>query len=121
MSGGVKSFEDLDVWKEAVKLAVDIYKSLKDYKDYSLKDQIQRSAVSISSNIAEGFERDTNKEFFRYLYIARGSSAELRTQIYIAIAIQILDKDTGTQFIDRTKKISAMLYKLIKTRTEKFT
>ncbi len=120
MNENIKSFEDLNVWKESMRLVVDIYNCLKNCKDFSLRDQMQRAAVSIPSNIAEGFERDTNKEFIRFLYIAKGSSAELRTQIYIAIQVKFITKETGTDFIERTKKISAMLYNLIKTRRDKF-
>jgi four helix bundle protein len=89
-------------------------------RDYRLRDQLQRSAVSIPSNIAEGYERDTNKEFIRFLYIAKGSSAELRTQLHIAIEVNIVDQTIGIQLINRTRKISSMLYNLIRTRSEKF-
>jgi len=118
--GKVSSFEDLNVWKEAMRLAVDLYKILEKCRDFSLKDQMQRAAVSIPSNIAEGFERDTNKEFIRFLYIAKGSSAELRTQLYIVIESKTIEKKLGNDFIDRSKKISSMLYKLIKIRYEQF-
>lgn len=79
MMGKVEKFEDLDVWKEGVRLSVDIYQILKDCRDYGFKDQVQRSVVSIPSNISEGFERKGNKEFIQFLYIAKGSCAELRT------------------------------------------
>ena len=78
---GHKSFEDLEVWKRSSRLAVEIYSALRDCRDFSLKDQMTRAAVSIPSNIAEGAERYSDKEFARFLYIARGSSAELRTQL----------------------------------------
>ena len=116
----IQKFEDLIVWKESVRLSVDIYKSLKNCKDYGLRDQIQRSAVSIPSNISEGFDRKGNKEFIQFLYIAKGSCSELRTQLYIAVETQTIDKLKGLDFIENTKKISAMLYKLIKVRKEKF-
>jgi len=116
----IESFEDLNVWKESISLSVDFYNYLKKCRDYGLRDQLQRSAVSIPSNIAEGYERDTNKEFIRFLYIAKGSSAELRTQLHIAIKVNIVEKKIGIQLINRTRKISSMLYNLIKTRSEKF-
>ena len=75
----IQKFEDLNVWKESVKLSVNIYKALKNCKDFGLRDQIQRSAVSIPSNISEGFDRKGNKEFIQFLYIAKGSCSELRT------------------------------------------
>ena len=120
MEKNIKKFEDLNVWKESMQLTVDIYKLLKDCKDYGLKDQIQRSVVSIPSNIAEGYDRQTNKEFIQFLFIAKGSAAELRTQIYLSIALNIIDKEIGDSLIDRTHKVSAMLFNLIKSRKENF-
>ena len=116
----VKSFEDLLVWKEGVRLSLEIYSLLKNSKDFGLRDQMQRSSVSIPSNIAEGFERDTNKEFIRFLYIAKGSSAELRTQLYIAIRVGEIEEKTGKKLIEQAKSISSMLHGLIKTRIKKF-
>jgi len=116
----VKKFEDLDVWKESMRLVIDIFKSLKNCNEFGLKNQIQRSAVSIPSNISEGYDRATNKEYIQYLYIARGSCGELRTQLYIAKEIGVLKIDMVDGFIQTTKKLSAMLYNLIKVRKEKF-
>ena len=81
---------------------------------------MHRSAVSIPSNISEGFERKSNKEFIQYLYIAKGSCAELRTQLYIAMKTETIANQKATDLIEVTKKISAMLYKLIQTRKTKF-
>lgn len=120
MEGKIEKFEDLQVWKEGIRLAVDIYKSLKDCKDYSIRDQMQRSSISIPSNIAEGFERQTNKEFIQYLHIAKGSCAELRTQIYLSIEVDIVEKTSGKNLLERTRKLSTMLFKLIKTRKDTF-
>lgn len=111
-------FEDLDVWKEAMQLAVRIYDNVKNCKDYSFRDQIQRAAVSVPSNIAEGFERQTNKEFVRFLYIAKGSSGELRTHLYLAISLKYINEEIGTKFIKTAEKISAMLYRLIEYRSQ---
>ena len=74
-----------------------------------------RSAVSISSNIAEGAERDSRQEFIRFLHIAKGSAAELRTQVYIAWKIQTLTEQVAQEIVADLKKISAMLHNLIKT------
>jgi four helix bundle protein len=65
-----RSFEDLEVWKRACKLAVEVYRVLKDCKDFGLKDQMNRAAVSIPSNIAEGTERNSVKEFAQFLHVA---------------------------------------------------
>jgi four helix bundle protein len=109
-------FEDLDVWKRAMKLSTDIYRELKNLKDYGFKDQITRSGLSIPSNIAEGFERTSNKESISFLSYAKGSCGELRTQIYIGIDIEYINKDKGQEWLQETNEISAMLNGLIKTR-----
>ena len=116
----IEKFEDLDVWKKSMRLSIEIYKQLSKSKDYGLKNQIQRSAVSIPSNISEGYDRNSNKEYINFLYYARGSCAELRTQLYIAQEIGELNKEFASKFINETKTISAMLYNLIKVRKEKF-
>ncbi len=103
-----------------MRLAVNLYTHFKECKDFSFRDQIRRSAVSIPSNIAEGYERQTNKEFIQFLFIAKGSCGELRTQIYLALELEYVEKDLGKELIDRTHKISAMLFNLIKTRKDKF-
>jgi four helix bundle protein len=90
-----QSFEDLGVWKRACQLAVSLYEMLKDCREYSLRDQMQRAAVSIPSNIAEGSERG-GRDFERFLRIAQGSAAELRTQAYIARRIGILQNEDFT-------------------------
>ncbi len=113
-------FEDLDVWKRAMKLSTNIYKELKNLKDYGFKDQITRSGLSIPSNIAEGFERTSNKESVNFLSYAKGSCGELRTQIYIGIDIEYINKDKGQEWLQEANEISAMLNGLIKTR-RKFT
>ena len=84
----IKTFEDLDVWKRSCQLAVDVYSVLQDSKDYGLKDQMQRAAVSIASNIAEGSDRGSTAEYIRFLRYSKASCAELRTQLYIAQRIR---------------------------------
>jgi four helix bundle protein len=116
----IEKFEDIDAWKEGMQLAIDLYKRLSNCKDYGFRDQIQRSAVSIPSNIAEGYDRESNKEYIRFLYISRGSCAELRTQLFIARELKYISKTDADEFIEKTRKISAMLYKLIQTRIRDF-
>jgi len=103
------SFEDLDVWKRSTSLAVRIINALRSSREFGLKDQITRAAVSIPSNIAEGSERYSNREYSRFLYIARGSAAELRTQLYIARNTCLLDIELASELIEEVKEISAML------------
>lgn len=109
------SFVDLEVWQRACRLAVDTYRLLKGCKDYGLKDQMTRAAVSIASNIAEGAERGSVADYKRFLYIAKGSAAELRTQLYIAVRLgSMLHEDQAKELIAELKELSNMLYGLIK-------
>jgi four helix bundle protein len=109
-------FEELDVWKRAKQLCVDIYLALKDLKDYGFKDQITRSGLSIPSNIAEGFERYSQKECVLFLSYAKGSCGELRTQVHVGIEIGYINKDYGTKWLKETEELSLMLGGLIKTK-----
>ncbi|PKN51557.1 MAG: four helix bundle protein [Deltaproteobacteria bacterium HGW-Deltaproteobacteria-13] len=113
------SFEELDVWKRACRLAVDIYESLRKCSDYGLKDQMTRSSISIASNIAEGAERNSKADYVRFLHIAKGSAAELRTQVYIAQQIGIYKNAQTTKFVNELKEISSMLQGLIKSLAPK--
>jgi len=108
------TFEDLDVWKRACRLATELYTELKDCRDWGLKDQMNRAAVSIASNIAEGAERDSSAEFARFVNIAKGSAAELRTQLYIASKVGVVESGKASALVNETKAISAMLHKLAK-------
>jgi four helix bundle protein len=113
------NFQKLRVWQIAKDLAVKIYlltSKTKFSKDFGFKDQIQRSAVSIPSNIAEGDESGSNKMSVRHFYIAKGSTAELMTQLIIAFEIGYIDDITKISLVDECDKISAMLSKLIKAR-----
>lgn len=83
----IQRFEDLICWQKARALAKEVYQTFRMCKDYGFRDQIQRSAVSVVSNIAEGFERGTKSEFVNYLYIAKGSAAEVRAQLYVALDV----------------------------------
>jgi four helix bundle protein len=107
------SFEELEVWKRACSLSVRVYAILKDSRDFGLKDQMTRAAVSIASNIAEGAERDSKLEFIRFLHIAKGSAAELRTQIYIAKQIEIISDGVSQELVEELQIISKQLHSLI--------
>ncbi|GAB3175612.1 four helix bundle protein [Telluribacter humicola] len=111
-----QSFEDLLVWQEGIKLCLEVYSSMRDCRDFGLKDQIQRSSVSVPSNVTEGFERQTDKKFVQYLFIAKGSCGELRTQLYLTTELGYLEKQKGTALIQRARKLSSMLQNLIKVR-----
>ncbi|MBI5184513.1 MAG: four helix bundle protein [Nitrospinae bacterium] len=106
------SFENLEVWKKSCRLTVTLYKLLKDCRDYGLKDQMLRSSVSIPSNIAEGCERNSVPDFQRFINIAKGSAAELRTQVYISREINVFSDSDAKGLINELKSISKMLQAL---------
>jgi four helix bundle protein len=112
----VIKFEDLDVWKKSARLSADLYKQLKPLRDAGFRDQLTRSGLSIPSNIAESFERDSQKESLVFFAYAKGSCGELRTQVYIGMDIGYIDKEKGRHWIKETKEISAMLVALMKHR-----
>ena len=114
-----QSFESLDVWKRGCRLAKSVYSTMSDCKDYGLRDQMTRAAVSIPSNIAEGYERGTNKDFVRFLKISQGSAAELRTQAYIANSVELIDREAMRHIVEECKGIGAMLQALAKSRSNK--
>lgn len=113
-----RSFEELEVWKRACRLAVDIYQATAELSPYSLRDQRQRAALSIPSNIAEGYERDSSKDFLRFLRIAKGSAAELRTQLYSARKLECLPDEFVDRSLNETKEIGAMTQGLVRARSE---
>lgn len=117
-----KGFKGLVVWQKARDLAVDIYKLTdlgKFRQDYGLRDQMRRSAVSVPSCIAEGDERDTDKDAIRFFYIAKGSLAELRTQLDIALHINYIVEEVFQDLEEKTIIIGKMLGSLIKARAKK--
>jgi four helix bundle protein len=104
-----QSFEDLEVWQRGCRLSVGIFQSFETCKRYSLKDQIKRAGLSIPSNIAEGAERGSGKDFAHFLNFSKGSCGEVRTQLYIARKLDSLDKADFDRLVAETKEISAML------------
>ncbi len=101
--------EKLEVWKRSCRLSVEIYNYFKESKDYGFKDQITRSSLSIGSNITEGMEKESNREKIRFIEIAKGSCAELMTQIYISIEIKYIEKESGFKWVKELNEILKML------------
>jgi len=115
------NFRELKVWQKSKDLAVRIYKltnSGKISKDYDLRGQIRKSAVSIPSNIAEGDELGTDKQSIRHFNIAKGSSAELLTQLIIAYEVDYFTEDIYNELEKECLEISSMLHGLIKHRSQ---
>ena len=111
-----KTFEEINAWQNARVLVKDVYALTRcgDFcKDYGLKDQIQRAAVSICSNIAEGFERRGNKELINFLWIAKGSAAEVCSQLYNARDLGYITDEQFKTMYDSSKQIGGMLFNLI--------
>ena len=112
----VKQFEELEVWKDARRLTQAIYhltQTEKFSKDFALRDQIRRATVSIMSNIAEGFERGGNQEFCQFLYVAKGSCGEVRSQLYIALDQNYLSQNELDRLTDSYKRLSSMISNFI--------
>ena len=108
-------FEDIISWQKAKVLTIEVYKTFKDTKDFGFKSQIERAAVSVMNNIAEGFDRRSNKEFRQFLYISKGSCAEVRSMLYLAKDLNKMDEKKFTELYDLTIEISKLLSGLIKT------
>ena len=112
-------FKGLLVWQKAQSLAVEVYqlsKSQSFAREFALADQMRRAAISISSNIAEGDERDTDKDAVRFFYIAKGSAAELRTQLDLATKVGLLSASDFQGLDQQSEEIARMLRGLIKAR-----
>jgi four helix bundle protein len=110
----IERFEDIIAWQEAQELARLLYRAMLPCKDYSFRDQIQRAVVSISNNIAEGYERKGNKELIKFLFIAKGSCAEVRSMLYLALSLRYIDNESFDDFFQRSEKVSRMLSGFIK-------
>lgn len=111
-----RSFEEMDVWKESRELVGMIYRltGKREFKkDFGLVDQIRRSAVSVMSNIAEGFERGTNTEFIHFLFVAKGSCGEVRSQLFAAFDQNYLTKEDFSKTQEQCRIVSSQLGKLI--------
>lgn len=102
-------FEDLEVWKRSSRLAVSVLELLEPVKLYALKDQMARSCISVPSNIAEGAERESDREFRRFLAIAKGSAGELRTQLYIGQRAGLFSMEAVMPLIQEAREISSMI------------
>lgn len=113
----IERFEDIEAWQLAREMTKAIYAISNDgafARDFGLRDQIRRASVSIMSNIAEGFERGGDKEFFQFVSLAKGSSGEVRAQLYVALDAGYIDQQTFSQLSDIATQINRMLAGLMK-------
>ena len=111
----IERFEEVIAWQKAKELTVSVYNSFRSCKDFSFKNQVERAAVSIMNNIAEGFERQTNKELKNFLYIAKGSCGEVRSMLGLALELKYLDKTQIESLENLSTEISKILAGFIKT------
>jgi len=113
----INTFEDLKIWQESKELVKEVYFLTKEKtfsRDYQLIDHIRKTAISIPSNIAEGFERDGSKEFLNFLSIAKGSCGELRTQLNIALDQDYLSQEQFSKFNFKIIELSKSMGSLMK-------
>ena len=113
----VERFEDLDAWKVARELSNTVYAFGRETglsKDYGFRDQIQRAAVSVMNNIAEGFERGSNKDFAKFLFIARGSVGEVRSMLYLAMDQNYIGSEQFSEAHALCVRASQLCWGLIK-------
>jgi len=113
----IEKFEDIEGWKKGRELAKDIYTVTgkgEFARDFSLKDQIRRAAVSVISNIAEGFSRQTDKEFVQFLHIAKGSTSEVQSQLYLGLDLDYINKEEFERLYDEADQVTRLISGFIK-------
>jgi four helix bundle protein len=112
----VERFEELEVWQAARDVVNAVYKASSDgafARDYALRDQVRRAAISIPSNIAEGFSRHSNKEFIQFLFISKGSAAEVQSQLYTALDQDYISRDAFDKMYQEIEVVAKQLSRLI--------
>jgi four helix bundle protein len=114
----IKTFEDLDIWKKAQDLAKEVYylteKNEKIRRDFSFRDQIKRAVLSISNNIAEGFEYNNNRDFIRFLRYSKGSTGEVKNCLLFAATVNFFGRDDIQNLIDSSNELGSKIGSLIK-------
>lgn len=110
----IERFEDIVAWEKSRKLVIKVYESFKLIRDFSFRDQVQRAAVSIMNNIAEGFERRGDREFRKFLFIAKGSCGEVRSMLYLALDLQYISKKDFDIIYNQSEEISRIISGFIK-------
>lgn len=117
MTGKIRTYRDLDIWKTGIQLVKEVYRLTEQFPKqemYGLVSQMRRAGISIPSNVAEGFRRYHNKEYKQFLYVSLGSCAELETQATIARKLSYISKDKETALLEKLDHISRMISNLLK-------
>ena len=120
----LKSYRELTVWQKSMNMVRNIYSATYTFPKeemYGLTSQIRRTAVSVPSNIAEGYGRNTTKDFINFLYFARGSLFELQTQLEISVDLNFLSVEKGNSLIEETTEIAKMLHSMLNKLENKLT
>ncbi len=111
----IERFEDIIAWQKSQELAILMYRLFKHSKDFSYKDQMLRAVISISNNIAEGYERKSNKELKQFLYIAKGSAGEVRSMLHLGLKLELINQPDLDKAYQLSLEIARMLSGFIKT------
>src|SRR3989344_6845188 len=111
----IEKFEDIVAWQKGKELTLIVYSTLKNCKDFGFKNQIERASVSIMNNIAEGFERRTNKELKSFLFISKGTAGEVRSMLDLGLELNYISKKDFEKMYNLTIEISKLLSGFIKT------
>ncbi len=111
----IERFEDIIAWQKARELVNQVYRAFNDTSDFNFREQMQRAAVSVMNNIAEGFERKTNNEFKHFLFMAKGSCGEVRSMIYAALDLKKITEEVFNKLYELSEEICRILSGLIKT------
>ena len=115
----IQKFEDIIAWQKGQDFAVEIYSVFNELRDFGFRDQICRSVVSISNNIAEGFDRSSDADFSRFLYISIGSGSEVKSMLYLAARLKYISEEQKIILLDDANEISKITRGLIKSLTPK--
>lgn len=116
-----RTIENLEIWQDAITLAARVYERFQACRDYEFRGQIRAASMSVSSNIAEGYERDSHAELIRFLFIAKGSCGEVRSQSHLARRVKLLEEAAASELIGESQRLSRRIQKLIDVRRQRFT
>lgn len=116
---GIQKFEDLIVWQKAQDFAVNIYKQFETSTDFGFRNQICRASISISNNIAEGFDRSSNPDFRRFLYISLASNSEVKSMLYLAQRLAYITENEKIKLLEHSNEIGKLLNGLINSVSKK--
>lgn len=116
---GILKFEDVIAWQKAQDLAVDIYSVFRTSKDFGFKDQICRAVVSVSNNIAEGFDRISDADFSRFLYFAIASCSEVKSMLHLAFRLNYISENQKLELLKKAEEVSKIIRGLLKAMANK--